>query len=105
MVKKRRKRNDRNHVLYQITTSTGHTYIGLTVAQGRGFLKSVKTRLNKHLSAAKCDAKDWKLSNYIRKYPNSVYTYEVLEVVRGRKAAHQRERELIAAYTPKLNTK
>lgn len=101
----RKKRNDRNHVIYQITTDTGHTYIGLTVAVGRGFLKSVKTRLNKHLSAAKCDTKDWTFSKYIRKYPNAVYTYEVLEVVRGRKAAHSRERELIGLNKPKLNTK
>jgi hypothetical protein len=29
--------------------------------------------------------------------------YEVLEVVRGRKAAYSRERELIAEYEPSLN--
>jgi hypothetical protein len=30
--------------------------------------------------------------------------YEVIEVVRGRKAAHSRERELIAEWAPSLNT-
>jgi len=30
--------------------------------------------------------------------------YEVIEVVRGRKAAHSRERELIEALSPSLNT-
>lgn len=101
----RKKRNDRNHVIYQITTSTEDFYIGLTVAQGRAFLNSVKLRLQKHFSAAKCDAKDWAFAEFIRNNPDATYTYEVLEVVRGRKAAHQRERELIAAYVPTLNTK
>ena len=30
--------------------------------------------------------------------------YQVLEVVRGRKPAHQRERQLIAEFEPTLNT-
>lgn len=102
----RKKRNDRNHVIYQITCpNTGDFYIGLTVAVGRAFLNSVKVRLQKHLSAAKCDGKDWAFSEFIRNNPDVDLNYEVLEVVRGRKAAHSRERELIALYTPTLNTK
>ena len=101
----RKKRNDRNHVIYQITANTGDFYIGLTVAQGRAFLNSVKVRLQKHFSAAKCDNKDWTFAEFIRSNPEVEYTYEVLEVVRGRKEAHQRERELIAFHVPTLNTK
>lgn len=103
---KRKKRNDRNHVIYQITCpNTGDFYIGLTVAQGRAFLNSVKVRLQKHFSAAKCDTKDWVFAEFIRKHQDATFEYEVLEVVRGRKSAHQRERELIALHTPTLNTK
>ena len=102
----RKKRNDRNHVIYQVTCpDTGDFYIGLTVAVGRAFLNSVKVRLQKHLSAAKCDKKDWVFAEFIRKNPEASLEYEVLEVVRGRKAAHSRERELIAFHTPTLNTK
>ena len=102
----RKKRNDRNHVIYQITcVDTGDFYIGLTVAQGRAFLNSVKVRLQKHFSAAKCDGKDWVFAEFLRKNEDSQYTYEVVEVVRGRAAAHKRERELIAFHEPTLNTK
>lgn len=102
---KRKLRSDRNHVIYQITASTGDFYIGLTVAQGRAFLNSVKVRLQKHFSAAKNDSKDWVFAEFIRNNPDVNFTYEVLEVVRGRKPAHSRERELIAFHAPTLNTK
>ena len=102
----RKKRNDRNHVIYQITCpDTGDFYIGLTVAQGRAFLNSVKVRLQKHFSAAKQDGKDWVFAEFIRTNPEASYEYEVVEIVRGRKPAHQRERELIAFHKPTLNTK
>jgi hypothetical protein len=92
-------------VIYQITSNTGDSYIGLTAAQGRAFLNSVKVRLQKHFSAARCDNKDWAFAEFIRSNPDAEYTYEVLEVVRGRKPAHKRERELIGSYVPTLNTK
>lgn len=102
----RKKRSDRNHVIYQITCNeTNDVYIGLTVAVGRAFLNSVKVRLQKHLSAAKCDGKDWVFSEFIRSNPTSTFTYEVVDVIRGRKPAHEYERGLIAFFEPSLNTK
>jgi hypothetical protein len=101
----RKKRNDRNYVLYSIySESTGDSYIGLTVATGRAFLRSVKVRVQKHWSRAKRESKDWKLYNFLRENEPEVLEYCVLEVVRGRKPAYQRERELIKKYTPSLNT-
>lgn len=101
----RKKRNDRNYVLYQVSSEdTGDSYIGLTVATGRAFLRSVKVRVQKHLSRAKCENKDWSFCNFIRQNPDVQLRYSVIEVVRGRKVAYQRERELIAAYEPTLNT-
>lgn len=101
----RKKRNDRNYVLYEITAEdTGDNYIGVTVATGRAFLRSVKVRVQKHLSRAKQENKDWALCSFIRQNPDATLQYQVIEVVRGRKAAYQRERELIYQIEPTLNT-
>jgi hypothetical protein len=101
----RKKRNDRNYVLYQIVwPDSGDSYIGLTVATGRAFLRSVKVRVQKHLSRARVENKDWSIYQFIRENEDLELDYEVLEVVRGRKPAYQRERELIKKYTPSLNT-
>lgn len=99
----RKKRSDRNYVLYQLTAEN-ETYIGLTVAQGQAFLRSVKVRVQKHISRAKRENKDWSLYAFLRDNPKVQLQYEVIEVVRGRKNAYQRERELIAEYQPNLNT-
>jgi len=97
----RRKRSDRNHVLYQLTIGE-QTYIGLTVAIGQAYLRSVKVRVQKHMSRARKESKDWAICEALRS--SEVVQYEVIEVVRGRKAAHSRERELIAKLAPSLNT-
>jgi hypothetical protein len=99
----RKKRSDRNYVLYQLTAEN-ETYIGLTVAQGQAFLRSVKVRVQKHLSRAKRENKDWTLYAFLRSNPEVQLQYEVLEVIRGRKPAYQREREIIAEVAPTLNT-
>ena len=100
----RKKRSDRNHVIYCITAETGDSYIGLTVAQGAAYLRSVKVRVQKHLSRARRENKQWALYEFLQSNPDVKLSYEVVEVVRGRKPAHQRERELIHAYEPTLNT-
>ena len=101
----RKKRNDRNYVLYQITDeNSGHNYIGLTVATGRAFLRSVKVRVQKHLSRAKCENKSWAFCEFIRENPDAQLAYEVIAVVRGRKKAYEIERQYIEEYRPSLNT-
>lgn len=97
----RKKRSDRNHVLYQLTIGE-QTYIGLTVAIGQAYLRSVKVRVQKHMSRAKKEFKDWAICEALRS--DEAIQYEVLEVVRGRKAAHSRERQLIEKLSPSLNT-
>jgi len=96
----RKKRNDRNYILYQLTVDD-QTYIGLTVAVGRAFLRSVKVRVQKHLSRAKVENKDWSICAALQNAV--VIQYEVLEVVRRRKNAYARERELIYSMEPTLN--
>ena len=101
----RKKRSDRNHVLYRvICQDTGDSYVGLTVAQGQAFVRSVKVRWQKHVSRAIREDKDWSMCQFIRDNAGASFTYEVLEIVRGRKPAHQRERELITDLEPTLNT-
>jgi len=97
----RKKRKDRNYILYRVTGGDD-TYIGLTVSQGRAFWKAVKIRVQKHISRAMNEDKDWTMCNFIRETNETLY-YEVLEVVRGRKAAYSRERELISELNPSLN--
>jgi hypothetical protein len=100
----RKKRSDRNYVLYNVSCeTTGDFYIGLTVATGRAFLRSVKVRVQKHLSRARREDKDWNLYAFLRQNESDIQ-YEVIEVIRGRKPAYQRERELINELNPTLNT-
>ena len=102
---KRKLRSDRNHVLYRVECiDTGDSYIGVTVAIGQAFLRSVKVRWQKHVSRAMNENKNWSFCTAIRDNADAEWRYEVLEVVRGRKPAHQRERQLIAEFSPTLNT-
>jgi len=105
----RKKRSDRNHIIYLITnTLNGKEYIGITASIGRAFQKSVKVRLQKHFSRARKEAPDWELYKDMSKYIDDLeVTYEisVLDVVRGKSAVHQREMELVKEYKPALNTK
>lgn len=101
----RKKRSDRNHVLYRVTcVDTGDTYIGLTVALGQAYVKSVKIRWQKHVSRALRESKNWNFCTALRDRAECEWKYEVMEIVRGRKPAHQRERELISELSPSLNT-
>ena len=100
----KKKRCDRNHVIYRITAATGDSYIGLTVAQGAAYLRSVKVRVQKHLSRARREDKQWALYQFLNTNPDVDLWYEVVDVVRGRKPAHQREREIIKVERPTLNT-
>lgn len=95
-----KKRCDRNHVIYRMIIGED-SYIGLTVANGRAFGKAVKLRVQKHISRAVREDKDWSICEALRSV--DTVEYEVLEVVRGRKPAHQRERVLIKELEPTLN--
>jgi len=100
-----KRRSDRNYVLYSVTCSdTGDFYIGLTVATGRAFLRSVKVRWQKHVSRAFCENKNWAFCSFIRANTEASYQYKIIEIVRGRKNAYQRERDLIKQFNPTLNT-
>lgn len=100
----RAKRNDRNHIIYQIQGPQG-TYIGVTAKTESTVLKSVRSRIAKHWYRARTETKSWALCELLRSYTDKdQIDVRVLEIVRGKAAAHARERELIREQNPFYNT-
>jgi hypothetical protein len=103
---KRKKRTDRNHIIYKLTnTKTGNEYIGLTVQKGQKVIGSVKLRFKQHISRCNTSDKQWLLYQEMREYGYEHFTLEVIEVVRGKTQSHKKEVEYINMYNPQLNTK
>ena len=100
----RKRRQDTKHAVYCIlNTVTGEQYVGITVC-GQQVRRALKVRIQKHVRRALTEDKNWALCNSIREYGVENHVYGLLEVVRGRKPAHARERELIREFAPALNT-
>jgi len=103
---KRKRRQDCRHAVYAIENIlTGQQYIGITVCAGRGLTvaKALRIRLQKHVRRAVTEAKAWSLCASIRQYGEEAFVITPLDVVKGRKAAHAYERELIRLQQPELN--
>ena len=103
MIKTRKKRSDRKHLIYSLSVN-GQEYIGVTFVERSAIKKSLTRRWQKHVQRALKENKNWKLCVAIRKYGADSFDVTVLDVVRGKSAAHQVERELIKSRKPKLNT-
>lgn len=100
----RKRRSDRTHLVYMLTCGvTGERYIGITVSIGRAYQKSVRSRWQKHVYHALVEQRDYALQRAIREYGEETFTHELLYIVRGKTAAHDIERELIASENPELN--
>jgi hypothetical protein len=99
----RKRRNDRNHVIYQLTAPTGECYIGITFARGRAFKRSARIRFDAHCRNAFDYGHENLLSISLRQWGRQAFKREVLEIVRGKQNAHDRERELIQLVQPELN--
>ncbi len=99
-----KKRNDRNHIIYQIVGPEG-VYIGVTAKTESTVLKSVRARIAKHYYRAQRETKTWNLCALLRGYESKEQIdVRVVEIIRGKKAAHTRERELIREQNPFYNT-
>jgi hypothetical protein len=100
----RKKRTDRTHIIYELRVN-GQRYIGVTAKTETTINKSVLARAAKHYYRAQKEAKNWALCSALRSVA-SKNDIEVLvhETLRGKAAAHKRERELIKLFNPELNT-
>lgn len=100
----RKRRNDRTQCIYSIVCEpTGEEYIGITVALGRAYQKSVKSRWQKHTYHALVEGRSFPLQVAIREHGVEAFSHELLCTVRGKTAAHELEREYIAERKPALN--
>ena len=93
----------RNHIIYEITVAR-QKYIGITY-KDKTVLHSLQRRAHKHYYRATVEQKDWLLCRALRTLA-SKHEIDIrpLEIVRGKEAAHKRERELIALHKPVLNS-
>jgi len=103
---KRKRRSDRNQVIYYIqNVVTDDFYIGLTALSFKGNVrKTLHRRMQKHLQRALAENKNWGLSVALRAHGTDCFVYGPVEVVRGKKSAHARETQLIKELDPSLNT-
>ena len=106
MLKNRKRRSDRNQVIYYIQdVDTREYYIGLTALSFKGNVRrTLYRRMQKHMQRALAENKNWGLSRALRERGSERFVFGVIEVVRGKKAAHVRETELINTLQPSLNT-
>ena len=99
----RKRRNDRTHVIYMLTAPNGFRYIGVTFSRGRAYKRSAKIRWEAHCRNANVYGHETLICKAIRAYGAENFKVEILELVRGKQNAHDRERELIAIERPELN--
>jgi hypothetical protein len=104
MARERKIRSDCNYIIYEAVDSAGMNYIGLTRKSQTTAAKSVKERWRKHLSRARNENRLWALYVYLKTGGlEHSWEHRILEIVRGRKAAYARERELVKELAPILN--
>lgn len=104
----RKKRTDRNHVIYKVTcVVTGDFYVGLTVCTHGTTIKGVQyaadRRFQKHACRATSEKANLPLCKSIRRHGKESFVVEPLWIVRGKETAHEVEREVVKDLNPNLN--
>lgn len=80
------------------------SYIGVTFVEKQSPSLSLRRRWQKHIRRALTENRDWKLCRAIRKHGPDAFSSQVLAVIRGKAAAHKKERIFIRRQNPLLNT-
>jgi hypothetical protein len=102
----RRKRSDRNYLIYQmVCIPTGEEYIGLTVTKPGGDRRNLRNRLQAHYYKATTYGLEWALADRLRVFGKEAFDIHPVMKVRGKAAAYKAESELINDLVPELNTK
>ena len=105
MKTRRTPRADCNYIIYEAVDERGQNYIGITRKTEATVARSIKERWRRHLSRARNENRLWALYVYLKTGGLELeWQHRVLEVVRGRKAAYAREREIVKALEPTLNS-
>ena len=108
----RKPRKDRNHAIYKVTASTGEVYVGLTFVRPPTAKKhtrskmprlSVESRFKSHCYRAENGSTDF-FHERIRELGSDSFRVSIIEIIRGKEQAHERERQIIKELKPALNT-
>ena len=101
----RKRRTDRNHIVYEILVGD-ESYIGVTANTAGSLRKSLWDRMSKHWYRRNEQGKNhWRLYQVLRALEDrSEAVIRELAVIRGKTEAHTYERELIRNMKPALNT-
>lgn len=100
----RKKRTDRNHIVYELRVPAGN-YIGVTAKTESTVLKSVRSRAAKHFYRAKSETKTWLLCAALRELSDKNEIEIVVHaIVRGKADAHREEVRIRREVKPTLNT-
>ena len=102
----RKKRSDRNYIIYQmVCIPTGEEYLGLTVIKPGGAERTLRNRLQQHYYKATTYGFDWTLAKRLRKFGKESFSIKAINKVRGKAEAYAMEADLINNLKPILNSK
>lgn len=102
----RKPRRDRSYLIYKIVCKVNlECYVGVVLRDGRAVQKTLRRRLQQHIDRALSLGREWELHKAIRKHGADQFSIECLETVRGKRASHSRETELMHEHGVTLNTK
>lgn len=104
-LKKRKRRSDRNHIVYVITNKiTKEKYVGIAACIDRAGTETLAARWCRHVGRAKLQGKSWKLCESIRSHGEESFKTEIKCFIRGKAEAHAYETKLRKTGRYALNT-